>query len=271
MATPSIAHFGTTLPEDVPPDGAVQIDVPFTGSLARTDRFLQLFGMELLITNMYPGVGRQYIYRRGERSDVDYVEKDTFTSYTSTFAPDPGAPRVADTVFRLPHPDPRAVWGAWEAEGLVELLHDDGIAVLFRGPDHQVYELVPSSDDPVDNHAIFIWTDPGEADVIEKDYDEHFGLQVAERGVDFHGLGDAVLLVRQDPPVTIGLLTPKTGGRIEPRWTDDVFAQVGYSHFRLGAPDKAKVKAMAPEAFPDTGDVSYVHFHHAYLELVETP
>jgi hypothetical protein len=27
--------------------------------------------------------------------------------------------------------------------------------------------------------------------------------------------------------------------------------------------------ADADEVFPDTGDVSYVMFHHAYLELVE--
>ena len=69
--------------------------------------------------------------------------------------------------------------------------------------------------------------------------------------------------------MTIGLLTPLAGGAIAPRWRDDIFQEVGYSHFRLGSPNKAAVLAKNREAYPPTGDVAYVMFNEAYLELVQ--
>ena len=51
--------------------------------------------------------------------------------------------------------------------------------------------------------------------------------------------------------------------------TDDIFAQQGYPHFRLGAPDKSAALAAGEIVFPDTGDVSYLLIEGAYLELVE--
>jgi hypothetical protein len=75
--------------------------------------------------------------------------------------------------------------------------------------------------------------------------------------------------VRREPAVTIGLLTPLGGAPLAPRWRDDIFQELGYSHFRLGSPDKAAVIAQNPEAYPATGDVSYVLFRESYLELVQ--
>ena len=274
MATPSIAHFGTTLPEEAPPPDAVQIEIPFSGALEATDDMLRRFGFELMIRNMYPGVGRQYIYKRGQHSDVDYVEKDSFTSYSSWVAePEAdGAPRHGDTIFRLPHRDAAGIVAELAEAGLVRVLGaaDEQGRVLVVGPDSQTYEITPTVDDRVANHAIAIWTTPDEVDQIVADYHDQFGLELTDK-TDFHGIADAVVLTRSEPPVTIMLLVPKAGGRVAERLTDDVFGPVGFSHFRLGAPSKAVVQASpaAREAFPDTGDVSYVHFHHAYLELVE--
>jgi len=256
VATPPIAHFGTTIAS--------------REALECTDRFLELFGMERLFTNDYgEAMGLQWIYRRGGQSDVDYLEKDSFFSPSSSLAPPLDAPRVAETVFRLPHREPDAVWAAWCREGLVEAIRGDGPTRLFVGPDAQTYELTATSDDPVENHRIWVWTDPAELEGIEADFSACFDLVAKERAVDFHGLGEAVVLVRGEPAVSIGLVTPFAGAAIAPRWTDDVFAQVGYSHFRLGAPDRSVVARVGREAYPDTGDVSYVHFHHTYLELVE--
>ena len=118
MRTPAIPHYGTTLAESPPPLGVAQQDVPLTGMLGATDRFLRLGGFELLVRNLYPGVGRQYIYRRGEVSDADYLEKDCFTSYAAQPPPASDAPRVGETIFRLPHRDPRALYCAWRDERL---------------------------------------------------------------------------------------------------------------------------------------------------------
>ena len=50
----------------------------------------------------------------------------------------------------------------------------------------------------------------------------------------------------------------------------DIFKDAGYSHFRLGSPDKSLVLDNAEEAFPDGGGpVAYVHFQNSYLELVQ--
>ena len=108
MADLSIAHFGTTLIEPPPSEGEDQASIPMTGDLGRTDEFLRILGAEIYIKNMYP-FGRQFIYKRGEVTDPDYFEKDTFTSYTAVPLPETDSPRVAETIFRLPHRDARQI------------------------------------------------------------------------------------------------------------------------------------------------------------------
>ncbi len=280
MATPAIPHFGTTLHESPPPAGVAQQDVPLTGSLAATDRFLRIAGFELLVRNLYRGVGRQYIYRRGRPSDVDYVEKDCFTSYAALAPPASDAPRVGETIFRLTHRDPRALWRAWRAEGLATaLLGADAEAaflagaaprLLLRGPDAQRYELAATAAERAENFAVFVWTDPARlAETIDA-YAKQFALAPPPAPESFHGLATLHRLVRRDPPVTIGLLAPLPGAALAPRWRDDIFQEAGYSHFRLGSPDKAAVVRNNRESYPPTGDVSYVMFHESYLELVQT-
>lgn len=284
MATPPIPHFGTTLYEVAPPEGTDQSSIPFTGMLERTDRFLRMLGAEIMIRNYYGPLGRQYIYRRGEMSDPDYFEKDSFTSYTGQFPPRVDRPRIGDVIFRVVHHDARGVYRDLLREDLVRPIGPEGDearflageqpGLLVEGPDTQRYELCQSFGNKLDNHAIFIWTNP-EADILRatiRDYASQFDLvdRVGTRR-DFHGIGEVTLLTRLSPPVTIGLLTPYEGQEIAPRWTDDIFKQVGYSHFRLGSPRKEYVKSHNREVFPDTGDVSYVLFREAYLELVQLP
>ena len=282
MAPPGIPHFGTTLYEQAPPEGVDQRQVPFTGMLERTDRFLKLLGAECYVQNFYGPLGRQYIYRRGQIGDLDYFEKDSFTSYTGRFTPPTDRPRVADVIFRVVHRDVRAVYRRMLAEDLARPIGPEGDeaaflagenrSLLIMGPDAQRYELGEVADTHVANHAIFIWTDPAklvetvrgyavEMDLVDRDGGKH----------DFHGIGEVTLMTRLSNPITIGLLTPYAGQTLSPRWTDDIFQQVGYSHFRLGSPRKAFVKAHHREVFPDTGDVSYVLFHDAYLELIQLP
>jgi hypothetical protein len=185
-------------------------------------------------------------------------------------------------IFRLPHRDPQRIWRRLRAEGLVDPLGPANAEaafragrsprLLFRGPDTQRYELAPSAENAVENHAVFIWTHPAALEAALKAYAEEFDLERSTSSpVDFHGLGEATVLARDRAPVTVGLLTPHPGQALAPRLTDDIFAEVGYSHFRLGSPRKALCKARNREMFPDTGDVSYVLFHEAYLELVEIP
>lgn len=280
MPTPAIPHFGTTLSEAPPPAGVAQQDVPLSGALAATDRFLRLAGFELLVRNLYRGVGRQYIFRRGLLGDVDYLEKDCFTSYAAEAPPACDAPRVGETIFRLPHRDPRALWRAWRGEGLVEpLLGAEAEAaflagaaprLLLRGPDAQRYELAATSPERAENFAVFVWTDPPRlADTIDA-YAKQFGLAAPASAEPYHGIASLHRLVRHEPAVTIGLLAPLPGAALAPRWRDDIFQEAGYSHFRLGSPDKARVIRNNPEAYPPTGDVSYVMFHESYLELVQT-
>ena len=281
MGTPSIPHFGTTLYEATPPDGADLATLPFGGMLSRVDRFLTILGMERYVENIYGReVGRQYIYRRGQLGDLDYFEKDAFVSYSATFRPPAPSPRIGDVVFRVVHHEPRRIYEQLLAEDLVRPIGPEGEAaafvagerdtVLFRGPDEQDYELSPVGPTFAANHAIFIWTDPAQAARTEAEYGEQFELlPITGRAEDFHGVGRAKLLVRQEPPITIGLLTPNANATLLPRWTDDVFAEVGYSHFRLGSPRKAQVLERNREVFPATGDVAYVMFNEAYLELVQ--
>jgi hypothetical protein len=281
MATPAIPHFGTTLYEVAPAPDADQASLPFEGMLARTHRFLTVLGAEIAIKNFYgPAVGRQYIYRRGKIGDLDYFEKDSFTSYTAKFTPPSSTPRVADTYFRVVHTDIRAVYQQLLREDLIRPIGPEGDAdrflsgehksVLVLGPDEQRYELAEVSNDPAENHAIFMWTDPALLSETVRDYAGQFDIvSKYPMQFDFHGIGNVTVLTRAQPPVTIGLITPYEGQSLAPRWTDDVFGQVGYSHFRLGSPRKAVVREHNREVFPDTGDVSYVMFHEAYLELVQ--
>jgi len=279
MRTLPIPHYGTTLIESPPPPGVAQADVPLTGMLARTDRFLRLAGFELARRNLYPGAGRQYIYRRGVHTDADYMEKDSFTSYTAEPPPIIGAPRVGETIFRFPHRDPRALWRTWRGEGLVSpllgptaeasFLAGDAPGLLFRGPDAQRYELTASAPSVAENFAVFAWTDPAQLAATIDAYAKEFAIEPAGGAESHYGIATLHRLVRREPGVTIGLLTPLPGARIAPRWRDDIFGEAGYSHFRLGAPDKERVAANNKQAFPPTGDVSYVMFREAYLELVQ--
>lgn len=275
MATPSIAHFGTTIIEAPPAQDVEQRQVPITGALKDTLRFLEVFGFEPFVENFYPGMGRQYIWRRGVPGDVDYIEKDNFTSYQAVQRPASDAPRVGDTVFRLTHADPVAVWQQWRSEGLVEPLSaadverfvaGDASWLLLRGPDGQVYELGPTQGDAASNHCIYIWTAADSADDTAAAYTEHFGVLPCEES-DFHGVGRVRLLRREQPGVTIGLICPPA--KLAERWTDDIFLEAGYSHFRMGALDKARTLETSREAFPPGGDVAFVYFQDSYLELVQ--
>jgi hypothetical protein len=275
MGSPSIAHYGTTIIEAAPPEGAVQKHVPKTGDLARTLRFLEIMGFKPLIENMYEGIGRQYIWHRGSQMDVDYIEFDAFTSYRAVERPATGRPRVGDTVFRMTHRYPRGLYEAWRVEGLVTPVTDpepfltgDADWMLLRGPNGQLVELGPVQPTRAGNHTVYIWTDPADLERTAADFETYFGARPVGR-FDFHGMADGLALRRMLPGVTIGLLTPRAGEAVEPRWTEDIFLEAGYSHYRLGAPDKAQALAASREAFPAGGDVSFVYFHESYLELVQ--
>ena len=275
MATPAIAHFGTTIIEAPPEAGVNQADVPIAGALRDTLRFLEIFGFEPLVENFYPGMGRQYIWRRGQPGDVDYVEKDNFTSYRAESRPHTQGPRIGDTVFRLTHADPRAVWQAWQAEGLGEAWVAGAAEkfmagaqpwLLLRGPDGQAYELGPTQGDVAGNHCIYVWTAATAVDDIAAAYAEHFNL-VPDGVRDFHGLAQAHVLRRESPGMSVGLLCG--GAEVAERWTDDIFLEAGYSHFRLGATDMVRTVQVTREAFPQGGDVAFVYFADSYLELVQ--
>jgi hypothetical protein len=268
VATPAIAHYGTTLPEEPPPPGVDQADAPFAGALAATDAFLTALGFERFHRNLYPGIGRQYFYRRGVLGDPAYVEKDTFTSYRAEL-PVPGAPpAVGDMIFRFPLPDVRAAVAATVGTGMATLMHDGGDRVLVTSPDLQCYELAPATDDPVENHAVVLWVFPDEVDDAASDFQKLFGFDAPEPPVDFHGLGTVTWLRRTRPAMTLGLLTSPA---VVARPTEDIFVLAGYPHARLASPDKPAVQAsaLAREAFPDTGDVSYVYLRHGYWELIQ--
>ena len=141
--------------------------------------------------------------------------------------------------------------------------------MLLRGPDDQLYELGPSQSARCDNHRIYVWTADGRVDEVAAAYEQHFGLrEVANQ--DFHDLGKVRLLSRDDPGVSLGLLFDCAVG-LHPRWTDDIFVEAGYSHFRLGALDMQATQNDSREAFPAAGDVGFIHFQDSYLELVQAP
>lgn len=274
MADMSIAHFGTTLIESAPIDDTDQLSIPMTGDLGRTDEFLRILGAEIYITNMYP-FGRQFIYKRGEPEDPDYFEKDTFTSYTAELLPETSTPRIGETIFRLTHQASREVAATLLEKGLIKPLSsfedfaDNKVDTLFFiGPDKQQYELAQSSAVQHENHRVYIWTDSADLEVHKQSYAENFDTNFSA-SEDFYGIGTAHLLVRKEPGITVALLTLNEGA-ISPKHSFDIFKDAGYSHFRLGAPDKARVLDHSDEAFPDGGGpVAFVHFQNSYLELVQ--
>jgi hypothetical protein len=276
MASPSIAHFGTTIMESPPLPGIPQQEAPKTGDLARTLYFFSLMGLQPLVENMYEGIGRQYIWSRGAPADSDYLEIDTFTSYRAVPRPAAPFPRVGDTIFRLTHGDPRALFRDWQERGLAvagnaameaAFLAGDRDWLLLTGPQGQAFELGATQTTRAGNHAVYIWTDPSRAAAVAERFCREFDLTPAGTH-DFHGLGTENRLTRDRPGVTVGLLTPTAGGSIAPRWSEDIFVEAGYSHFRLGSFDKARTRRASREAFPDGGDVSFVYFEDSYLELV---
>ena len=274
MADMSIAHFGTTLIEPRPSEGEDQAAIPMTGDLGRTDEFLRILGAVICIKNMYP-FGRQFIYKRGEVTDPDYFEKDTFTSYTAVPLPETDSPRVAETIFRLPHRDARQIAASLVDRALInplsgydEFVNGSSPALFFIGPDRQQYELIESSRVRHKNHRIYIWTDEKNLENHKSGYEKNFNIRF-QGTEDFYGFATAHLLVREDPGVTIALLTLKKG-ELSPKHSFDIFKDAGYSHFRLGSPDKSQVLVNAEEAFSDGGGpVAYVHFQNSYLELVQ--
>ena len=275
MADLSIAHFGTTLIEALPGEGDDQAAIPKTGDLARTDKFLAILGAEVYLTNMYPGMGRQYIYKRGDVTDPDCFEKDTFTSYTAKSLPETATPRIGETIFRLSHRNAIQAANDLMSEFLIEPLSSfdqfvNGTAdrLFFLGPDQQQYEICNSTDQRHENHRIYIWTDAVDLDAHKEGYAANFNIQF-DRTEDFYRTGTAHLLVREDPGITIALLTINKS-TLSPKHSFDIFRDAGYSHFRLGAPDKAQVIENSVEAFPDGGGpVAFVHYQNSYLELVQ--
>ena len=270
MTTPCLAHYGVTVAEPPVPDHELATAPP-GGDAAAGLAFLGHLGFEPLHTNLYAGVGRQWILRRGRIGDPGYVERDLFTSFRADEPVHAGGDpaRVGDTVFRLPVDDPDAVLAdlvgrGWAAPYLGVL------GPLFRGPDAAVYELTPITGDDAVDRTISLWTDPAVLDRAVTTWCTMFGLQRA-RITDFHRLATATVLRRRrdSGSLTLQLLTPRAGAPLAPRVTADIFAQQGYPHFRLGAADKAAALAAGEVVFPDTGDVSYVLVEGAYLELVE--
>jgi len=276
MGTPAIAHFGTTIIEAAPDTEIDQKQVPITGALGNTLEFLRILGFQPAMENMYPGVGRQYIWRRGDIGDVDYIEQDNFTSYGAVPRPATDGPRAGDTIFRMTHADPVSVFQKLEAAGLVEVsdkaqreafVDGNKAWLLIRGPNGQHYEFGPTQPTVAGNHTVYVWTPDDRLDDVAGNYAQHFGLMPAQTE-NFHGIGKVTRLTRDEPGLTIGLLHAGTQTLAE-RWTDDIFKEAGYSHFRLGALDKPVTEAATRQAFPAGGDVSFVYFEDSYLELVQ--
>ncbi len=278
MPSPSIAHYGTTIIETPAPEGVVQKDIPATGDLAGMLRLLTILGFEPLIENMYPGMGRQYIRRRGAITDPDYIEFDAFTSYSAVQRPVTKSPRVGDTVFRVTQRLPVQVFNQAQNEGLIKTMSNAADVrsfqagtrdwVLVRAPNGQCLEIGPTQETRADNHTIYIWTDPAELESTAADFVQQFHMQRMS-AFDFHGQAQGLRLRRERPGITVGLLTPLPGNLVEPRWSDDIFREAGYSHYRMGSPNKSATLRASRHAFPDGGDVSFVYFRDSYLELVQ--
>lgn len=278
MASPAIAHYGTTIIEAPAPAGVDQRSIPHTGALAATLRLLELYGFEPLIENMYDGVGRQYIRHRGQITDPDYIEFDAFTSYRAMERPVSTTPRVGDTIFRLTHQNPLDVYQQAANLGLLTpanrsadasaFLRGDSPWLLARGPNGQLFELGATQATRRDNNVVYIWTAPDALGQAATDFCTQFGMEGAGLA-PFHDVGHVKRLQRQRPGMTIGLLTPLPGEHVAPRWSDDIFVEAGYSHYRMGSLDKRRTLAASRQAFPDGGDVSFVYFRDSYLELVQ--
>jgi len=270
MTTPCLAHYGVTVAEPPVADDRLDIDPPGGDAAAGLD-FLRWLGFEPVHTNLYAGIGRQWILRRGQVGDPGYLERDLFTSFRADEPYHAGGdtPRAGDAVFRLPVEDPAATLAGLRQRGWAEPYAGvDG--ELFRGPDAAVYELAPITGDDAVDRTISLWTDPADVPRAVQTWSQVFGLELIATGQSFHGIADATVLQRRDRgPVTLQLLTPPVGTELLPRVTDDIFAQQGYPHFRLGAPDKAAAQQTGETVFPDTGDVSYLLIEGAYLELVQ--
>ena len=268
--TPCLAHYGVTVAEPAVADDELQSAAP-GGKAADGLAFLQFLGFEPLYTNLYAGIGRQWILRRGERGDDGYVERDLFTSFRAGTVEAAGISpaRVGDAVFRLTVTDPAATLEELTERGWAEP-YLGVLGPLFRGPDEAVYELAPISGDEAADRTVSLWTDPSTIDDAIATWSHVFGFEVVDKDADFHGVARAVVLRRDgDGAITLQLLVPADGGPLAERVTDDIFAQAGYPHFRLGASDKPAALAVGETVFPDTGDVSYVLVEGAYLELVE--
>ena len=276
MGTPAIAHFGITISEAPAPAGVDQRTIAITGALQGQLEFLRVLGFQPHIENFLPGIGRQYIWRRGSVGDVDYIEQDNFTSYTATARPATAGPRQGDAIFRLTHRDPISVFRTLRAQGLIEVdatqaaefEHRDRDWILLSAPSGQRYELGATAPTAAGNHVAYVWTAAADVSRVQAEYQAHFGL-IHSAAQDFHGLARVELLTRDAPGATVGLLHSPTTAALSPRWSEDIFAEAGYPHFRLGAIDKLGTEATARQAFPPGGDVSYVYFADSYLELVQ--
>ncbi len=272
--TPCLAHYGVTVAEPPVADDDLR-SAPPGGNAADGLEFLRFLGFEPLHTNLYAGIGRQWILRRGRPGEPGYVERDLFTSFRAGDVEPAGISpaRAGDAVFRLTVDDPQATLAELTARGWATPYPPGPTPTtgpLFRGPDEAVYELAPISGDEAADRTVSLWTDPDGVDDAVATWCHVFGFEVVDKAADFHGIADAVVLRRTGrAPITLQLLTPRDGAALEPRVTDDIFAQAGYPHFRLGAPDKPAALAVGETVFPDTGDVSYVLVQGAYLELVE--
>lgn len=275
MRTPSIAHYGVTISEMAPDPGVEQKDAPILGALRGGLEFFRHFGFEPHVTNYYPGVGRQYIWRRGNSDDVDYVEMDNFTSYSAKPRPVTPGPRQGDTIFRLTHSDVRRVFRELKIAKLIQYDEQAGGAfecgaqesVLVDAANGQRYEMTHTQPTTADNNVVYIWSATAEIQRICGNYQTHFGLRHIG-STDFHGIGRVELLRREQPGISIGLLHSSPHG-LSPRFSEDIFGEAGYSHFRLGAPNKTLTETSSRQAFPPTGDVSYIYFEDSYLELVQ--
>jgi catechol 2,3-dioxygenase-like lactoylglutathione lyase family enzyme len=268
--TPCLAHYGVTVAEPPVADDLLAIQAP-GGQAAAGLEFLRWLGFEPLFTNLYPGIGRQWILRRGERGDAGYLERDLFTSFRAGGVDDAGSniARIGDSIFRLPVDDPDATLVGLQEHGWAEP-YMGVLGPLFRGPDAAVYELTPIAGDQAVDRTVSLWTDPDVLDDAVATWISTFGFELVEKDVNFHGVALATVLRRRGVgPITLQLLTPAAGTVLPPRVTDDIFAQQGYPHFRLGAPHKAAAQAVGETVFPDTGDVSYVMVAGAYLELIQ--
>ena len=276
MGTPSIAHFGTTIIESAPPEGVAQQDVPLDGALGDMLTFLKVLGFSPNVENYYEGMGRQFIWSRGSMDDVDYVEQDNFTSYVAEERPATDEPRVGDTIFRLTHAEPRTVLKQLLDEKLAQPLAGESSEqylasetqwLLLKAPNGQVYQFGETQSASADNHAVYIWTESERVQDIATNYENCFGFSRTDNA-SFHGTALALMLRREEPGMTIGLLYRPTEA-LTPRWSDNIFKEAGYAHFRLGAPDKNLAQTASKEAFPAAGDVSFVYFEDSYLELVQ--